>query len=177
MSKEENRVHNRIHNKFLDGVRVRKITPEDTFEESGETIIFASNKSKRSLIRLTHTCIERAARDLGEAPPFPPSWKCYFLVRSSIIIGFSLIENNIESYIEDQPNDKVICPIGILRFWVVEKYRRQGLATILIDAARHHEEEVIPKTMVAFSEPTEDGMNFATHYCGTSPYIYEIVLY
>ena len=65
--------------------------------------------------------------------------------------------------------------LGIAVLWVHSKARCQGVATQLVDIARHRSifGYVPTKQQIAFSSPTQAGFNFATKYCNTSaPYIY-----
>jgi N-acetyltransferase len=56
--------------------------------------------------------------------------------------------------------------LGIHQMWVHSKFRKQGIATRLIDVARERMvfSMVIPPELVAFSSPTEAGVKFATRY-------------
>lgn len=64
--------------------------------------------------------------------------------------------------------------IGVEKIVVASKYRRQGLATLLIDSIRMHEDEwerPVPMEQVAFSEPLEEGCRLATKLCGTAEFL------
>jgi len=59
--------------------------------------------------------------------------------------------------------------LGVNLIWVRRTERRKGLATALVDAARRHAggnfgAASVPKTEVAFSQPTEAGATFAARY-------------
>lgn len=174
--KDDESSHKRFHDRYLNGIYAPRVSKKEMIIESGYSIISVSEKSSEKLIELVYKSIQRAECDLGTAPPLPQKWKCYMAYCSSSIIGFCIIENNVNAFIEKEPSRKVLCPIGILRFWVSPKNRRKGVATVMVDAARHNEEKEIPKCMVAFSEPTDQGMLFAKNYCGTDPFIYYLVL-
>ncbi|KAH3766988.1 N-acetyltransferase [Pelomyxa schiedti] len=73
-------------------------------------------------------------------------------------------------------NTHVDVALGISRIWVHEKYRRKGIATKLIDAARSNSVYgcTIPKSKCAFSQPTPDGKKFFSTYTGTPNfYVYD----
>ena len=169
-------MHRRYHERFLDGIPASRINKKDSFEMNGQTIIYVNEKSKQSLKHLVEKAIERAADDLGDAPPLPSQWKCYLMQIKNSIVGFVLIENDVDAYLESNPEKKVKCKLGVLRMWVVAKHRRNGVATTLVDAARHNESSVVAKCAVAFSEPTEAGYAFAHKYCGVEPFVFDIVL-
>jgi len=59
---------------------------------------------------------------------------------------------------------------GIHQLWVHAKFRKQGIATRLVDAARGKLVFglTVPKELLAFSSPTEAGACFARNYvCGS----------
>lgn len=64
------------------------------------------------------------------------------------------------------------CKLGVSRIWVSESLRRQGLASRLMSAmlADAVYGEVVPRTLVAFSQPTADGKQFGAHFFGTNSY-------
>jgi N-acetyltransferase len=78
--------------------------------------------------------------------------------------------------------DSIVCSkdaheaaLGVSRIWVHTDERRKGIATKLIDAARaHHIQKfgrVIPKSLIAFSQPTRDGKHFAVNYFGKKNFL------
>lgn len=56
--------------------------------------------------------------------------------------------------------------IGVHHMWVHSKFRKQGIATRLVDAVREKMifGLVVPPELVAFSSPTEAGVKFAKRY-------------
>jgi ribosomal protein S18 acetylase RimI-like enzyme len=61
------------------------------------------------------------------------------------------------------------CPavLGIYQLWVHGKHRQCGIASALVDAARTHVVfgyHTVPLHHIAFSSPTESGVQFAMHY-------------
>ncbi|XP_061560558.1 LOW QUALITY PROTEIN: N-acetyltransferase ESCO2-like [Phycodurus eques] len=67
--------------------------------------------------------------------------------------------------------EKVLC--GVSRVWVFSLARRQGVARRMLDTVRStfmygsH----LTKEEIAFSDPTPDGKQFATAYCGTPTFL------
>jgi pyridoxine/pyridoxamine 5'-phosphate oxidase len=143
-------------------------------QEADKTIIYVDDSSPQRARDLVRAAIERAASDLGEAPPLPSHWKCYFVQQGRAAAGFALVRNDVVAYLQSDPARKVSCPIGVLRLWVAAVHRRRGIATAAVDAARHNEPGMVPRCRVAFSEPTDAGLVFATKYCGTAPFVFDI---
>ncbi|XP_052256658.1 N-acetyltransferase ESCO2-like isoform X2 [Dreissena polymorpha] len=63
--------------------------------------------------------------------------------------------------------------LGVSRIWVHSQARRKGIATKLLDCVRQWSMygTQIPKSMLAFSDPTNDGKVLATKYTGTSKFL------
>jgi len=60
-------------------------------------------------------------------------------------------------------------PVNVVLIWVRKVARRQGLATALVDIARQfaaqgRQTQPVGKDVVAFSQPTTQGLAFARHY-------------
>lgn len=62
---------------------------------------------------------------------------------------------------------------GISRIWVHSQYRRKKVATRLLDCVRTNFIYgcIIPRELVAFSDPTPDGKRLANSYAGTSQFL------
>jgi ribosomal protein S18 acetylase RimI-like enzyme len=75
--------------------------------------------------------------------------------------GFNLLDNNL-----DRSTAKQKAVVGIHQIWVHSKFRRQGIASLLVDALREKMVYglVIPREHVAFSSPTLAGAAFARKY-------------
>ncbi len=65
--------------------------------------------------------------------------------------------------------------LGVKQIWIHKDHRSKGYARELLDEARGDfiYGEVVPKSKVAFSSPTDDGMLLATRYLGTV-YVYDV---
>lgn len=68
-------------------------------------------------------------------------------------------------------NDGVSASVGISQVWVHPSMTRQGVATRLLDTLRRwfYYNVVVPKTAIAFSQPTRQGQAFADAYVSPSP--------
>ncbi len=67
--------------------------------------------------------------------------------------------------------------LGIHQIWVHSSHRNKGIASKLVTAARDHLifGMAIPLELVAFSSPTEEGLQFARSYVGVErPLVYDI---
>ena len=64
--------------------------------------------------------------------------------------------------------ERCTAPLGVERVWVLPGWRRRGIATLLLDAARCSLPygEAVSRDYVAFSQPTDDGRRFAQSYTG-----------
>ena len=67
--------------------------------------------------------------------------------------------------------EKVSC--GISRIWTYYPYRRKGIASCLVDVVRSTFVlgSQLEKGQIAFSDPTADGIYFATKYCQTKEFL------
>jgi len=63
--------------------------------------------------------------------------------------------------------------IGISRIWVHHQFRRQGIATALLDSIRNHfvYGVSVKKDHVAVTQPSTEGLLFATGYFGTGEFL------
>ena len=67
--------------------------------------------------------------------------------------------------------------LGIHQLWVHNSHRHGGIASKLVTAARDHLifGMVVSSELIAFSSPTDDGLNFAKRYTGSErPLIYDV---
>lgn len=62
--------------------------------------------------------------------------------------------------------DPVPALCGISRIWTLASFRRRGIASRLIDAMRSDfiYGKIVTTDEIAFSDPTENGLNFAQTY-------------
>lgn len=82
--------------------------------------------------------------------------------------------NNKEDKISNSSLDKISYPLcGIRRLWVAAKHRRRGVATALLDCVLKNLIYLthIPRSHVAFSEPTASGADFAVKFVGREDFI------
>lgn len=63
--------------------------------------------------------------------------------------------------------------MGVRLVWVSAPARRRRHATRLLDLVRCHlvPGYVVPRSLVGFSQPTEDGVALARSYCGSDSFL------
>lgn len=107
-----------------------------------------------------------------------PGTPCNQSTNDDYVAGLISCEsiNTAERLISENPlscstNENIPAKIGVSRLWTSSAFRRQHVATQLLDALRRHfmtmtasTSQVIPKEHVAFSDPTESGLKFAQKY-------------
>ena len=83
------------------------------------------------------------------------------MATAEVIQRAFVLQNSLERSLEPQK-----AMIGVHQLWVHAKFRKQGVATRLIDAVRAKFVFglTVPKEMLAFSSPTEAGCRFARNY-------------
>mmetsp|Transcript_29574 Transcript_29574/g.92328 ORF Transcript_29574/g.92328 Transcript_29574/m.92328 type:complete len:271 (-) Transcript_29574:46-858(-) len=71
-----------------------------------------------------------------------------------------------------RPGQAARAAIGVVLIWVRRSERRRGLATALVEAVRRHAAgpggRSVPREAVAFSQPTDLGLEFARGYAGAA---------
>lgn len=95
----------------------------------------------------------------------------YLYIRDKRVIGMASAQSISHAYKLHENNsargrDKQAAMVGIYQIWVHSKYRRQGIASMLVDAVREKMifGLIIPKDRVAFSSPTLAGASFGRRY-------------
>lgn len=94
----------------------------------------------------------------------------YLYVRKRRVVGLMTVETIEHGYALETNYERSIRPtkamLGVHTMWVHGKFRKQGIATTLLDTARERMVYglVIPAELVAFSSPTEAGARFAKRY-------------
>ena len=103
------------------------------------------------------------------------SWKtAYLFVRSKKVLGVAIAEIVTTAFklksCSERSNQGRKAMVGIQKIWVHHKCRNQGIASILVDVVRSKfiYGLVVPVQMLAFSSPTQAGMNFARRYVNSA---------
>ena len=95
----------------------------------------------------------------------------FAFVLDGAVVGCVVTERIAEAY--ESRADNVLhraspkpARLGVAQMWVHSAHRRKGIAARLVDAARSHDAypAAVPKSLVAFSQPTLFGALFASAY-------------
>lgn len=94
----------------------------------------------------------------------------YLYVRNKKVLGLAIAETITTAFVlkscSERSNESRKAMVGIQKIWVHHKYRKQCIASILVDAVRSKfiYGLVVPVQMLSFSSPTLAGMHFARRY-------------
>jgi N-acetyltransferase len=99
----------------------------------------------------------------------------YLYIVNKRVVGMATAEVIQHAFVSQNSLERSLEPrkvmTGVHQLWVHAKFRKQGVATRLVDAVRAKFVFglTVPKEMLAFSSPTEAGSCFARNYvCGDS---------
>jgi N-acetyltransferase len=122
--------------------------------------------------------------ELGIADPNglrSSSWRQAFIYvpdsRSPEVAGICLVESITKGYrmLRDGcvSTDAEEAEVGINRIWVAPKQRRCGIATMLLNAVKNNYfmGQSLSASLLAFSDPTEQGAALASRYFGRSDFL------
>ena len=121
----------------------------------------------------------------------------YLYISKKRVVGLLLVKRIQRAYevvVENDNNKKHYDPVsssfsisrslkstrallGIHQIWVHSSHRKKGIASKLVNAARDHLifGMIIPVELIAFSSPTDEGLQFAKRYVGLErPLVYDI---
>jgi len=117
---------------------------------------------------------------------YPDKTKVFLYVADKKVVGLLLAENIEKAYKIIPNNDveisgKVYCcsetpvPVwcGISRIWVLADFRRAKVASSLVDCMRSgfYQDHYLRGDQFAFSDPTMDGIKFATKYMKSDEFL------
>ena len=98
-----------------------------------------------------------------------------FVAAEGIQVAHKLIsENPLSHSTEEEP-----ASLGVARVWVHREFRRQRVATFLLETLRKHymtqvkmtNPREIQRHEIAFTDPTTEGLEFAKRYTGLSKFL------
>jgi len=117
---------------------------------------------------------------------WPEKTKVFIFVADKKVVGLLLSETIDKGYriipnSDIETTGKVYCcsetpvPVkcGISRIWVLADYRRSKIASSLVDSMRagFYQDHYLKDDEFAFSDPTMDGIQFATKYMGFEEFL------
>ena len=84
---------------------------------------------------------------------------------------FSDDEASVKVYCCSESPEPVMC--GISRIWVLADFRRARVATSLVECLRSnfYQDHYLADDQFAFSDPTMDGIKFASKYMKTQEFL------
>lgn len=101
---------------------------------------------------------------------------CGFLSAESVKTAFRLTsENPLSISTVEEP-----ASVGVARIWVHHSFRRKGIARNLIDSLRANflsltgggcDSRILQRDEIAFSDPTDEGLQFAKNYTGQDKFL------
>ena len=177
---EEDEVqHSKICQQYKLGVSYHGFKRERLIQmcEDGEKIIeIRSTDPPRHLMKVSQvkTIVEKDMSFTSNNSKLPDLTYYLYISSKKTIVGFLSVHPLSEAYpvisydinMRSQIPKKVT--MGIYLIWTLKSNRRKGIANKLVDAAR--ERFVygmrVEKEKIAFSSPTEHGMQFAKKYIG-----------
>jgi len=179
---EDESSHNKTHNamneklKFIGWKKERKC-----FEDLDGRIVIVQPGDARHMWSKVNDVISVIDKDLGFSEPGkirnPEKTKAFLYIIEKKVVGCTLAEA-IESGFRvipetDGPVNSYTCSttaqnvqVGISRIWVLNDHRKRGIATKLVDSVRNFFilGQLIKQDELAFSDPTMNGMDFASSY-------------
>jgi N-acetyltransferase len=159
-----------------------------TFNKNDRIIKVLPTDSKKHLNKLSEI-FDVMNTELGFKCNFSLTDKrlqTFLYISDKKVIGCVLVESITQAYrllpsVENRDDTySLLCSefpeaavMGVLRLWVTSSHRLKGIATCLLETARTHFVFgfVVPKSSIAFSDPTSDGRKFATKFCQTSEFL------
>ncbi|XP_057679070.1 N-acetyltransferase ESCO2 [Corythoichthys intestinalis] len=197
---EDNLQHDQFHQSILDSIKFVGWKKERVVAEFWDgKIIMVMPDDPKYAVKKAEDVRRIADNELGfqqMALSRPSQSKTYLFVnRDRMVVGCLVAESIRQAFrVLETPNqlkdmtkddfmdqhrawccstvpEKALC--GVSRVWVFSLSRRQGVARRMLDTVRStfmygsH----LTKEEIAFSDPTPDGKQFATAYCGTPTFL------
>lgn len=171
--------HAKYHSEFNEGVKwtARLEKPRKYFDDGSRIVAITSNEQRpvldavNKLLRMSDGEMSTGG-DVMKLINRPNTLFLIYIDQSNHIVGYVCVEKIKEAYnlvdfdssrLESEP---VRADCGILYLWVHPAYRRQKIATYLVDVARGNlkKESLIYRSRVAICDPTETAIPFLSAY-------------
>jgi len=188
--------HKKFHKKKLEPIPFMGFKNQTVLKEfpdgSYVIVVLTEDESnfRREKIQQIRSIVDSELDFVPSHTWLPENEKTYIYVRKRKVLACAVAENIKFAYkvinkdienapsppessccvINDKPQQAVI---GISRIWVHHQYRKQGVASSLVDVIRSNFVfgQVLKKDLLAFSQPSLDGKRFATKYFGTPEFL------
>ncbi|EMR08377.1 hypothetical protein PNEG_03217 [Pneumocystis murina B123] len=191
-------IHSKFHAKSIKGIdypitnSIKEVWKENF---TSNKIIMITMSSPLSEIKKAKKVLSVVDLELGSASPFPSSmnehnhlvkqYKFFLYLKGKKCIGLILVEpiqsaypvypsSSQSSSITLEPEALSTYIMGVSRIWVCKTYRREKIATLLLDIACNHfiYGITVKKHEVAFSQPSESGKLFIENWTGKKFSVY-----
>lgn len=184
---EEERTHDNYHDKFVNSIKVHDWKYAQVVAQflDGHVLRVVAT-SPAYMLRKVNELFEVADMELGIHQDVRSSISAttvvlIFVSQHKRIAGFVAAEGIVAAnrLISDQPTllastDDEPATVGIARIWTHPNYRRQRIATRLLDTLLAHfqpDQAPVSREVLAFSDPTLLGNNFAKKYFHTEHFL------
>lgn len=175
--------HRQYHDMFVNSIKFSGWKNERIvrYFESGAKIIAVKPSDPKYMLRKIDDLFSIADLELGIGQNVYSSLK-----PTSIFLIYVTVDKRIGGFVSAHEIDKanevindeglvdesksLPAEIGITRLWVHSNYRRMKIASEMLDTlrARFIPNRIIPKSGIAFTDPTDDGKKFVQNYTGNS---------
>ncbi|KAF6040225.1 ESCO1 [Bugula neritina] len=178
---DDEAVHRQFHSSLLQALKFSGWKKENVAEK-GDTfrVVYIDYNDPpycRKKVEAVKVILDQELGYVQEQEILKPNRRVYLYVseekqiRGVCIAEYISRANRLEG--DKASVDSVRAKLGINRLWVYSKYRRQGVATTLLNAIRatFGMGVCISSSDMAFSDPTSHGKQFAARYTGTSSFL------
>lgn len=182
----DERTHEEYHDMFVNSLRFNGWKHEDVIGvyDDGRVIRVVPQNSPKYMLKKVDELFKVADLELGINVDLQSSLKSssvylLFATKNKRIAGFVAAERIkwANQLISEDPfmasTEEVAAECGVARIWTHPKFRRQKVATRLLDTLRANFSltKAIDKSMLAFSDPTINGKDFAKNYTQTKDFL------
>ncbi|RWS25101.1 N-acetyltransferase ESCO2-like protein [Leptotrombidium deliense] len=176
--------HSEYHDLFVNGLRYSCWKQERAliYLDDGSRVISVRKGDPKYMIKKVDDIFTVADLELGIKVDVQSSIKdsslyLLYVTLDKRIAGFVAAEGIKEAshLISDDAvsTETVPAEIGVSRLWVHPNYRRQQVASTLLDVLRANffRERILERSKLAFSDPTVNGKDFAKRYTGINNFL------
>ncbi|RWS03971.1 N-acetyltransferase ESCO2-like protein [Dinothrombium tinctorium] len=178
--------HADYHDMFVNGLRFSGWKKERVYKylDDGSRVIAVLSKDPKFMLKKLDDLFKIADLELNinvniQSSVRDSSLYLIYVTLDGRIAGFVAAEGIQEAsqlVAEDSmtvSTESVPATCGVSRLWVHPNYRRQGIATVLLDVLRANflKDSIIKREDLAFSDPTVNGKDFAKKYTGKSRFL------